>query len=162
LKKREENDAASFKTECNEKYLEECLSLARSLPEYFNPPGLAAMEKSLLEDELYLVVDNVVTAFAAVRLKQKAFAELSWMAVSPLRHRQGIGTALLRFMERDLVRRGVRLLLVKTLAPESGYPPYEPTRRFYRKNGFLLLETVDPYPRWGPGNPCAFYVKILQ
>lgn len=150
-----------FKAERNEKYLEDCLALARSLPEYFNSSGLAKMEKSLREDELYLVVDNVTAAFAAVRLKHKAVAELSWMAVSPLRHRQGIGTSLLRFMERDLVRRGIRLLLVKTLAPEAGYLPYEPTRCFYRKNGFLLLETINPYPRWGPGNPCAFYVKIL-
>ena len=120
-----------------------------------------AVEKSLLEDELYLVVDNVVTAFAAVRLKQKAVAELSWMAVSPLRHRQGIGTALLRFMERDLVRRGVRLLLVKTLAPESGYPPYEPTRRFYRKNGFYSWKQLILIPG-GDRATVRLYVKMLQ
>ena len=67
MKKREENDAASLKAECNENILRG-LSLTE-LAEYSNTPAQAVGEM-LLEDGLYLVVDNVVTT-AAVRLKQR-------------------------------------------------------------------------------------------
>ena len=71
------------------------------------------------------------------------------------------GSALLLAIEERLRADGVTLLEVKTLAPTVVYAPYERTRHFYERAGFLLLETVDPYPGWEPGNPCAIYVKIL-
>jgi len=51
--------------------------------------------------------------------------------------------------------------MAKTLAPDVEYAPYEATRRFYEKKGFIHLETIDPYPGWDPGNPCAIYVRVL-
>jgi hypothetical protein len=68
---------------------------------------------------------------------------------------------MFRFNEEHLRANGVMLLEVKTLAPTVVYTPYERTRRFYEHAGFILLEVVDPYPGWEPGNPCAIYVKIL-
>ena len=62
---------------------------------------------------------------------------------------------------RDLESRMVRLVMVKTLAPTVDYPPYALTRRFYEKNGFALIDVIDPYPKWDPGNPCAIYVRAL-
>lgn len=56
---------------------------------------------------------------------------------------------------------GVELLEVKTLSAKADYLPYEATRGFYQRTGFLHLETVDPYPGWGPENPGAIYVKVL-
>lgn len=40
-------------------------------------------------------------------------------------------------------------------------PRYARTRKFYEQRGFHLLEEIDPYPGWDPGNPCAIYVKVL-
>lgn len=59
------------------------------------------------------------------------------------------------------MRADVRLLEVKTLADRAGYGPYIRTRRFYAWAGFVHLDTIDPFPGWDPGNPCAILVKVL-
>jgi GNAT superfamily N-acetyltransferase len=142
--------------------IEECLAIARSLPEYFTCGGIEEMSKDLRRHSLYLAVDAAaVEGFAAVEMKHSLTAELTWMAVRPPHRRRGVGTALLDCLVEDLSSKGIRLLQVKTLAREANDPPYELTRRFYEKNGFLHLETVNPFPPWGAGNPCAIYVKIL-
>ena len=145
----------------NTVYSDACLDIARALPDYFTGAALAEMQNDLLKDRLYLAVDSGVLAFATAGFISGAVAEITWMAVRPGRRNRGIGTDLLRFLAADLKAQGFRLLQVKTLAEEAGYRPYEPTRRFYEKTGFLHLETIDPYPPWGPGNPCAIYVKVL-
>ena len=60
-----------------------------------------------------------------------------------------------------MMKGGIALIEVKTLAATADYAPYEKTRRFYEL-GLFLIETIDPFPGWEPGNPCAIYVKILQ
>jgi ribosomal protein S18 acetylase RimI-like enzyme len=143
-------------------YLKECLAIARSLPDYFTGGGIAEMSKDLQQHRLYLAVEaGAVEGFAAVQEKNSRAAELTWIAVRPARRSRGIGTALIDFLVEDLNKKGIRLLQVKTLAVEADYPPYELTRRYYEKNRFLHLETVNPYPPWGTGNPCAIYVKII-
>lgn len=57
---------------------------------------------------------------------------------------------------------GVRCLKVKTLAASAAHPSYERTRHFYERTGFLLLETIHPYPGWDEDSPCAIYVKPLD
>jgi hypothetical protein len=68
---------------------------------------------------------------------------------------------LINYVAADLKPKGTRLLEVKTLSPQADYQPYQATRRFYDENGFLLIDIIDPYPGWEPGNPCALYAKIL-
>ena len=43
----------------------------------------------------------------------------------------------------------------KTLDRSSGYRPYEATRAFWERNGFVHVDTIDPLPGWEPGNPAA-------
>lgn len=143
-------------------HIEECLAIARSLPEYFNDGGIKEMAKDLRQHKVYLSVDaGLIAGFATVQSKYDYTTELTWMAVRPVLRNRGVGTTLLNFLVEDLKKTGFRLLQVKTLAVEAQYPPYELTRRFYEKNRFLHLETVNPYPPWGAGNPCAIYVKII-
>jgi hypothetical protein len=59
-------------------------------------------------------------------------------------------------------KEGARLLEVKTLDASAQSAEYEVTRRFYENRGFELLESIDPFPGWEPGNPCAIYVKVLE
>lgn len=51
---------------------------------------------------------------------------------------------------------------VKTLDSSSGYRPYEATRAFWERNGFVQVDTIDPLPGWEPGNPAAIYVAALR
>ena len=53
-------------------------------------------------------------------------------------------------------------LEAKTLDRSSGYRPYEATRAFWERNGFIHVDTIDPLPGWPPGNPAAIYVAALR
>ena len=86
--------------------------------------------------------------------------ELAWMAVEPEYKNKGFGTIL--------VNEGLKLLPnkylvceVKTLSEIDPDKEYAKTRNFYKKLGFIPLETIDPYPAWGVDNPCQIFVKIL-
>ncbi len=155
-------------------WLEACLFIARALPQHFTPQGLADMESDLRRAETYVatgagetatatrVSSDQVIGFLSLVRKGPAVGEILWMAVRPDLHRQGIGSSLLRQASTDLSVGGVRILLVKTLSAKVDYKPYERTRGFYEKNGFLLIETIDPYPGWEAGNPCAIYAYSAE
>ena len=147
----------------NETHIEACLSIARKLAgKYFTENGIATMSEDLRKHLLYVAVDwDEVVGFVTVHRKSDRVAEISWMAVKPERQCRGIGSALIDYIASDLRSQGFKLLYVKTLSEDVKYPPYEITRLFYRKVGFIHLETIDPYPGWDPGNPCAIYVRIL-
>ena len=57
---------------------------------------------------------------------------LYWIAVAKEAQSRGIGAELLRVAEDDIHRRDGRLFLIET----SSLPHYEPTRRFYLKQGY--------------------------
>ena len=150
--------------EKNKKELtKDCLELARGLPEYFNEDGYKKMEQDLLSHELYTVMrDERLAGFITIDTKSQNVAEISWMAVDKEQQGKGIGSQLLVYVIEDLRDSGYKLLEVKTLSEIDEYQPYEGTRAFYRKHGFILLETICPYPGWGPDDPCDIYVKILD
>jgi ribosomal protein S18 acetylase RimI-like enzyme len=146
--------------------LEACRAIARALPDFFTTDAVAQIRRDLARHPTYVVEERTgqdwtVTGFAVVVRKNAAVAELAWLAVHPDRQGRGHGSTLLATVAASLQARGIALLEVKTLAPEAAYAPYEATRRFYARAGFVQLETIDPYPGWDPGNPCAIYVKIL-
>lgn len=148
----------------HEPLIERCLRIVGRSPEYFSAGEIEQMRRGLAEtDDLYTAsVGGEVAGFAAVRRRSEQVAEVLWLAVD-LEHRgRGIGSMLLGKVIADLHSTGAEVLEVKILAEEAGYPPYKATRRFYEKLGFIHLETIDPYPGWEPGNPCAIYVKVLR
>jgi GNAT superfamily N-acetyltransferase len=58
--------------------------------------------------------------------------DLYWLAVDAAAQGKGIGTTLVRAVERELRERGARLLLVET----SSRPDYSNTRAFYARCGY--------------------------
>jgi GNAT superfamily N-acetyltransferase len=139
-----------------------CMAIARGLPDYFNDPGLRAMEADLGRHEPFVARrDGAVVGFLTLEMKNAIVAEITWMAVRKDRLGAGIGSALLEHVARHASDLGFRLLVVKTLAPTVDYPPYAGTRSFYAKHEFIPIETVDPYPPWGDGNPCLISVRVL-
>jgi len=57
---------------------------------------------------------------------------LYWIAVQKTEQARGLGTRLLGHVEEDIRRRAGRVLFIET----SSLSHYEPTRRFYLKNGY--------------------------
>jgi GNAT superfamily N-acetyltransferase len=74
-------------------------------------------------------------------------------------HRQGIGRRLLSIVERYCADNSFLYLTVKTLDSSAIYEPYEKTRAFYQKMGFIPLEVFKMF--WNEENPCLFLVKRL-
>lgn len=99
--------------------------------------------------------------FIVYEIKNQNVCEILWIAIKKEERNKGLGTALMNELEYIIEEKDVRLLMVKTLADEIEYEPYRYTRLFYRNKGFFHIETIEPYPGWTVGNPCAIYVKVL-
>jgi ribosomal protein S18 acetylase RimI-like enzyme len=77
--------------------------------------------------------------------------DLYWIAVDPALQGRGVGRALHRGAEEAVGRAGGRMLLVET----ASKPSYEPTRRFYLRNGYLEVARVRDFYR--PGDDKIVY-----
>jgi GNAT superfamily N-acetyltransferase len=80
------------------------------------------------------------------------------MGVRRARHRQGLGSTLLRAAEAYLKARAIEYLQVKTLGPSDPDAGYARTRSFYLARGFAPLEEI--HGLW-EHNPCLLLVKRL-
>jgi ribosomal protein S18 acetylase RimI-like enzyme len=77
------------------------------------------------------------------------------MAVDPVLHGNGIGTALLLEMERRLA--GVaRLIVIET----AGRADYAATRAFYQARGYAPVATVPDF--YAPGDDQVVFVKQVS
>ena len=113
--------------------------------------------------EAWTVTDSgTVAGFAVAARKSPGGAEILWIAVDAARRGRGHGTALLGHVLDDLAAAGVSVVEAKTLDRSSGYRPYEATRAFWERNGFIHIDTIDPLPDWQPGNPAAIYAAALR
>lgn len=81
--------------------------------------------------------------------------ELFWIGVAPARHGQGIGEALLRFVEECVIRADGRVLVIDT----SSLPTLERARRFYTSRGYALRGVAADH--FGPGDDKLTFVKVL-
>jgi ribosomal protein S18 acetylase RimI-like enzyme len=81
--------------------------------------------------------------------------DLYWIAVEPARQGQGVGTQLVREVERRLMVERCRLVVVET----SSRADYAPTRRFYERRGYTRAATIPGY--YAPGDDLVIYTKDL-
>jgi GNAT superfamily N-acetyltransferase len=142
---------------------EDCLELARGLDRGFNETGIEAMAEDLPSQVQFVALEgDDLLGFASVREQAPGVAELAWFAVRDDRQGEGIGTRLLRAVYARRASEGDRLLTVKTLAATVEDDHYAGVREFYESEGFLHVDTIEPYPGWEPGNPCAIYARPLS
>ncbi|MQA95094.1 MAG: GNAT family N-acetyltransferase [Streptosporangiales bacterium] len=158
-----------------------CAEIVLSLPDYFTDDvpdkvreGFAAHEAWGLTDPGAgaapdpgagggaPVQEDRVVGFAIVERRSARAAEITWMAVGREWRGAGRGTRLLERVLDGLAAEGVSLVEVKTLDGSAGYAPYEATRAFWERRGFVQIDTIDPLPGWQPGNPAAICVAALR
>jgi len=137
--------------------------IVRALPDYFTNDVPDKVATDAAKGSGWVVVSSETTVgFAVASQRSAAAAEILWMAIHPAWRGQGAGTALLDRVLEDLEAAGVSVVEVKTLDASADYEPYEATRAFWEKRGFVHVDTIDPLPGWQPGNPCALYVAALR
>lgn len=79
-----------------------------------------------------------------------------WIAVDPSTQGRGLGRELLRFAEDETRGRGGRVMFIET----SGLPIYEPTRRFYLRNGYDQEAVLRDY--YADGDDLVAFRKRLS
>lgn len=141
-----------------------CVAIGRALPDYFSSEGIELMGRDLdLHDTLVAARSESIIGFVVIERKSAAVMELLWLAVRPDEQGAGVGSALIEMALEDARRAEMVALEVKTRAATPGRGSnYVRTRRFYERHGFVLLDVIDPFPGWMPGNPCAIYVRSVS
>jgi len=81
--------------------------------------------------------------------------DIYWMAVSPEKKGQGIGTSLLAHAEALIKEAVGRLILIET----SGESDYANTRAFYRARGYEPVGSIPDY--YAPGLDLIIFQKRL-
>ncbi len=82
--------------------------------------------------------------------------DLWWIGVAPARHRQGIGDALLLFVEGHVAAAKGRVLFIET----SSLPPFAPARRFYESRGYAISGVATN--GYGEGDDKVTFMKRLS
>ncbi len=116
-----------------------CLQIARDLRKWFNEAGLRAMGRDLREEKTFVAIEGEdVLGFITVKPLNEKALEILWMAVRRELRGKGIGTKLFQFIEDWALKEGFELLVVKT-SGDISYKPYDETRRFYERRGFIRI-----------------------
>lgn len=138
-----------------------CRSILDQLPEWFGIPASNAEYAQLAEagPAWLAVADGEAVGVMLLKPHFESAVEIYLLAVTPARHRSGVGRALVGRAEAWAKARGARFLTVKTRGPSLPYEPYERTRAFYEAMGFVALEELIEI--WGPENPALLMVKPI-
>jgi len=139
------------------------VAIIRGLPDYFTDDVPMKVERDVASNEAWVITDSgSVAGFAVAARKSPAGAEILWIAVDAAQRGRGHGTRLLGHVLDHLATSGISVVEAKTLDRSSGYYPYEATRAFWERNGFIHVDRIDPLPGWRPGNPAAIYIAALR
>lgn len=138
-------------------------AIVEGLPDYFTSDVPDKVSQDAASHLGWVLVDSgAVVGFVLAARKSARGAEILWMAIDSARRGHGHGTSLINRVLADLAADGVSVVAVKTLDQSADYRPYEATRVFWERRGFVHVDTIDPLPGWSPGNPAAIYVAALR
>ena len=141
---------------------DEAYKIALELPDYFDKRGLKSIRKDVKNHILYgAYVGEELVGFLTYKKINPQVIEISWIAVLPEYQSKGVGTKLVN-ESLDELRDKYKVCEVKTLSDTHPDPGYKRTRDFYKRLGFIPLETIHPYPGWGEENPCQIFVKFIK
>jgi ribosomal protein S18 acetylase RimI-like enzyme len=103
-------------------------------------------------------VDSTVTGYICYGLTPltEGTWDIYWMAVAREKQRQGIGSALMKSAEKDIVSAKGRLVIIET----SSTPAYEKTRNFHLSQGYEVICRIPDF--YTPGDDKLILQKRLR
>ena len=134
------------------------LHIVQSLPEWFDEDArLRAIPTDIKHNNGFVAVSRGdIVGFITLNVADGRL-NIGWLGVRRDCRRQGIGSRLLLAAEETARDMGVTELATVTLGESVDYPPYEATRAFYRKHGFVVFQ------RNKTDNPnCPEEIKLLK
>ncbi len=97
----------------------------------------------VLEEKEQSLVQGYV-CYGPTPLTQGVY-DLYWIVTDPAVQGKGFGRRLMEYVERDIVKRGGRMLLIETSSQET----YAATIRFYEKAGYEIVARIKNFYRIG-------------
>lgn len=135
------------------------LSVASTLKDHFTDKAVVAIHKDAMGGICYGAYrQEKLIGFVIYKEISNESMELAWMGVLKEVQGAGIGSKLVEISLKELSGK-YKACEVKTLSDKVDYGPYEKTRKFYKRLGFISLETIDPYPGWD--DACQIFVRFL-
>ena len=117
------------------------LDIVESLPEWFDEDArLRAIPTDIKHNDGFVAVSGGdIVGFIALHVGDGRL-HIGWLGVRRECHRQGIGGRLLLAAEQKGREMGLVEIATVTLGEGVDYAPYEATRAFYRKHGFVIFQ----------------------
>ncbi|MGA8849859.1 MAG: GNAT family N-acetyltransferase [Dehalococcoidia bacterium] len=103
-------------------------------------------------------VDSTVTGYicyGSTPLTEGTW-DIYWMAVAREKQGRGIGGALMKSAEKEIVRAKGRLAIIET----SSTPAYEKTRHFHLSQGYEIVARIPDF--YAPGDDKLIMQKRLR
>ena len=138
------------------------LDIMNALTEWFGPKEDIEKKSLIHRDYTFFAVyyNKKPIGFAALKIHNKFTIDIYNMGILEEYQLKGIGKKLLIEIEKYCKKNNFKYLTVKTLDSSCKYKPYEKTRSFYKKAGFIPLEVFKNF--WNEDNPCLFMVKNIE
>ena len=138
------------------------LKIMHSIPAWFSPPEDIDRKAIIHRGYPFFAAydGDEPVGFTALKIHNEYTADIYYIGVLEEYQRQGIGRRLVEAVEQYCGDRGYVYLTVKTLDSSAAYKPYDRTRAFYKKMGFIPLEVFATL--WDADNPCLFLAKYLK
>jgi len=144
------SDLADLKEVLNTIELFPAEMLEDMISNYFNHPETADIWFTATQDEKPIAI-----GFCAPEKMTEGTYNLYAIGIKKDLQGQGIGGAMMTYIEDDLKSKGHRILLVET----SGSADFELTRAFYLKKGYTKEATIRDF--WQAGEDKVIFWKKL-
>ena len=123
----------------DKKDIEDSLSIVEELKEWFTKEAIKNMKVDFTVNNLVVAVEkNKVVGFLCFNYYEGIF-KILWMGVKKNLQSSGIGSLLVKWLEKEAKKIKSKSIEVETLTDEDDYEPYKLTRAFYYKHGFKKL-----------------------
>ncbi|MDD2956408.1 MAG: GNAT family N-acetyltransferase [Oscillospiraceae bacterium] len=151
-----------FEVKDNEEKSRITLEIMQALPEWFSPPEDIRRKAVIHREFPFFAAEEAgrPVGFATLKIHNQWTADIYTIGVLQEFHRHGVGHLLVESCIEWCRKHGYVYLTVKTLDESAHYAPYDGTRAFYQREGFLPLEVFTNF--WDEENPCLFLVKDLR
>jgi GNAT superfamily N-acetyltransferase/predicted enzyme related to lactoylglutathione lyase len=138
-----------------------CENILRKLPNWFGIESAIVdycLEVASLDTWCYFHESEPI-GFISIKKYSSYSVEIHVMGVIESSHHKGIGRALVREAELDLIQQKFKYLSVKTLSETHPDLHYAKTRIFYLAIGFNPVQEFKTL--WGEHNSCLLMIKDL-
>ena len=117
------------------------VQIADNLPEWFDKDARSrAIPTDVKHQDGFIAFDGEIAIDFVSYFIAEGRLNIGWLGVKKEYQRKGIGYAFLNELEKESRILGISEIATYTMGDTVDYPPYEQTRKFYFKNGFVVYQ----------------------